>query len=90
MVILLLLTFHFVHFNDLFAEPIRLNAIPGLSKSSSSFTPEHLEMCIRDREEVEMAAQAGLRSVSLGTRILRCETAPIAALAAVLYAGGNM
>lgn len=41
-------------------------------------------------EEVEMAAQAGLRSVSLGTRILRCETAPIAALAAVLYAGGNM
>lgn len=41
-------------------------------------------------EEVEMAAQAGLRSVSLGTRILRCETAPVAALAAVLYAGGNM
>lgn len=41
-------------------------------------------------EEVKMAAQAGLRSVSLGTRILRCETAPIAALAAVLYAGGNM
>ena len=32
----------------------------------------------------------GCRSVSLGTRILRCETAPIAALAAVLYAGGNM
>ena len=27
---------------------------------------------------------------TLGTRILRCETAPIAALAAVLYAGGNM
>lgn len=41
-------------------------------------------------EEVALAAQAGLRSVSLGTRILRCETAPIAALAAVLYAGGNM
>ena len=31
-----------------------------------------------------------LSSVSLGTRILRCETAPVAALAAVLYAGGNM
>lgn len=41
-------------------------------------------------EEVALAAQAGLRGVSLGTRILRCETAPIAALAAVLYAGGNM
>lgn len=40
--------------------------------------------------EAEAARQAGLTSVSLGTRILRCETAPIAALAAVLYAGGNM
>ncbi|MGI6182254.1 MAG: 16S rRNA (uracil(1498)-N(3))-methyltransferase [Agathobaculum sp.] len=41
-------------------------------------------------EEAAEAEQAGLKSVSLGTRILRCETAPIAALAAVLYAGGNM
>ena len=41
-------------------------------------------------EEVETAVRLGLRSVSLGTRILRCETAPLAALAAVLYAGGNM
>lgn len=41
-------------------------------------------------EEAGQAVQAGLTSVSLGTRILRCETAPIAALAALLYAGGNM
>lgn len=41
-------------------------------------------------EEAVFAAEKGLTSVSLGTRILRCETAPIAALAAVLYAGGNM
>ncbi|MFP9035726.1 RsmE family RNA methyltransferase, partial [Enterococcus faecalis] len=41
-------------------------------------------------EEAAFAVQSGLTSVSLGTRILRCETAPIAALAAVLYAGGNM
>lgn len=41
-------------------------------------------------EEVQKAGNAGLMSVSLGTRILRCETAPVAALAAVLYAGGNM
>ena len=41
-------------------------------------------------EEAALAAQLGLKSVSLGTRILRCETAPVAALAAVLYAGGNM
>lgn len=40
--------------------------------------------------EKDAAEQAGLKSVSLGTRILRCETAPIAALAALLYAGGNM
>ena len=41
-------------------------------------------------EEAAAAQAAGLVSVSLGTRILRCETAPVAALAAVLYAGGNM
>lgn len=41
-------------------------------------------------EEAAQARQAGLCSVSLGARILRCETAPLAALAAVLYAGGNM
>lgn len=41
-------------------------------------------------EEAAFAAKTGLTSVSLGTRILRCETAPIVALAAVLYAGGNM
>lgn len=42
-----------------------------------------------DPAEAKAAVDAGLQSVSLGTRILRCETAPIAALAAVLYAGGN-
>lgn len=36
------------------------------------------------------AARAALTSVSLGARVLRCETAPIVALAAVLYAGGDM
>lgn len=41
-------------------------------------------------EEAAAAKNAGLKSVSLGTRILRCETAPIAALAAILYAGDNM
>lgn len=41
-------------------------------------------------EEAQAAAQAGLQSVSLGPRILRCETAPLAALAAVMYASGNL
>lgn len=41
-------------------------------------------------EEVNAAKQAGMRTVSLGPRVLRCETAPIVAMTAVLYAGGNM
>ena len=37
-------------------------------------------------EEAEMAAKAGARTVGLGPRILRCETAPLAVLAAVIAA----
>lgn len=36
-------------------------------------------------EEIEEALEAGCRSVSLGNRILRCETAPSAALSMILY-----
>lgn len=36
-------------------------------------------------EEIEEALKAGCRSVSLGNRILRCETAPSAALSMILY-----
>ncbi len=36
-------------------------------------------------EEVEQALKAGCRSVTLGSRILRCETAPSAALSMILY-----
>ena len=41
-------------------------------------------------EEVRMAAQAGMKICSLGPRILRCETAPLCALSAVLYAAGAL
>jgi 16S rRNA (uracil1498-N3)-methyltransferase len=41
-------------------------------------------------EEALFAAENGMRSVSIGPRILRCETAPIAALAAVMYHTGNL
>ncbi len=41
-------------------------------------------------EEAQQAQDAGLVSVSLGPRILRCETAPIAALACILYEGGDL
>lgn len=43
-----------------------------------------------EESEAEALVAAGAVSVSLGGRILRCETAPIAALAACLYAMGEM
>ncbi len=42
-----------------------------------------------DPAEAAFAAQNSMLSVSLGPRILRCETAPIAALAAIMYHTGN-
>ncbi|WMJ82626.1 16S rRNA (uracil(1498)-N(3))-methyltransferase [Oscillospiraceae bacterium LTW-04] len=41
-------------------------------------------------EEIAQATECGVRTASLGKRILRCETAPIAALAAVMFALGEM
>lgn len=41
-------------------------------------------------EEAAYAAESGMHSVSIGPRVLRCETAPLAALAAVMYHTGNM
>ena len=40
--------------------------------------------------EASFAASCGMLSVSLGPRILRCETAPICALSAVMLYTGNM
>lgn len=37
-----------------------------------------------------MAAKAGARTVGLGPRILRCETAPLAVLASVMTLTGNL
>jgi 16S rRNA (uracil1498-N3)-methyltransferase len=39
--------------------------------------------------EVEQAMAAGLRVCTLGKRILRCETAPLCALSAVMYDSGE-
>ena len=39
--------------------------------------------------EAEYAESAGMRIATLGSRILRCETAPIAALAAIMFHTGN-
>ena len=40
-------------------------------------------------KEVEMAKDMGLHICTLGSRILRCETAPLCALSAVMYATGE-
>ena len=41
-------------------------------------------------EEAGAAEQAGLLTASLGPRILRCETAPLAAISALMILTGNM
>ena len=41
-------------------------------------------------EEAEKAERAGLQPVTLGPRILRCETAPLCALSALMYETGNL
>ena len=43
-----------------------------------------------EASEVEQAAGAGLQVCTLGKRILRCETAPLAALSVVMDRSGNM
>ena len=42
-----------------------------------------------EEREVENAKAAGLHICTLGSRILRCETAPLCALSAVMYASGE-
>lgn len=42
-----------------------------------------------ESEEVRQAAKAGLKICTLGSRILRCETAPLCALSALMYATGE-
>lgn len=42
-----------------------------------------------DEKEVEAAKEAGLQICTLGNRILRCETAPLCALSALMYAVGE-
>lgn len=42
-----------------------------------------------EESEVSDARKAGLQVCTLGSRILRCETAPLCALSAVMYAAGE-
>jgi len=42
-----------------------------------------------EEKEVAQAREAGLQVCTLGKRILRCETAPLCALSAVMYDAGE-
>ena len=59
------------------AAPFRTAAI--LTGPEGGFEPE----------EITQAAAAGLKICTLGKRILRCETAPLCALSALMYASGE-
>lgn len=43
-----------------------------------------------ERGEIELARSAGIIPATLGTRILRCETAPVAAISVLMNLTGNM
>ena len=43
-----------------------------------------------EEHEADLARGRGMLTVTLGPRVLRCETAPVAALAAIMYHTGNM
>lgn len=43
-----------------------------------------------ERFEADLARLSGMTVCSMGPRILRCETAPITALTAIMYATGNL
>ncbi len=43
-----------------------------------------------EKKEVDLCAQNGITPVGLGSRILRCETAPIATLSIIMNLTGNM
>ena len=42
-----------------------------------------------EEKEVRQARETGLQVCTLGKRILRCETAPLCALSAVMYDAGE-
>ena len=56
------------------------NTIAIVTGSEGGFSPE----------EAQAAVAAGLVPVGLGPRILRCETAPLAALAVTMALTGNL
>ncbi|MDR0861661.1 MAG: 16S rRNA (uracil(1498)-N(3))-methyltransferase [Oscillospiraceae bacterium] len=66
-----------LHLRDALREDFKSVSI--VTGSEGGFTPE----------EAATATRLGLRSISLGARILRCDTAPVAGVAAVMLTKGD-
>lgn len=67
----------------------------SLRKALAGKAPETVAVMIGpeggfDSEEIKLAKEAGITSVTLGKRILRTETAPLVVSAAILYELGEM
>lgn len=67
----------------------------SLKKALQGKSPETVSVMIGpeggfEKEEIQLAKEHGIISVTLGKRILRTETAPLAVSAAVLYELGEM
>lgn len=67
----------------------------SLKKALRGKTPETVSVMIGpeggfEKEEIDLALRNGITSVTLGKRILRTETAPLAVASAVLYELGEM
>ncbi len=67
------------HLREALAGADTLQSAAVITGSEGGFSPA----------EAEAARAAGLVSVSLGPRILRCETAPLAAVSALMLMSGN-
>lgn len=63
-----------------------LEALPRLDSLSIVAGPEGGF----EPREAQYAGDIGMHIVTLGKRILRCETAPVAALAAIMFFSGNL
>ena len=80
---------------DLAIIPYEEETEVSLKKALSGKSPSTVAIMIGpeggfEKEEIQLAKDNGIISVTLGKRILRTETAPIAVSAAVLYEFGEM
>ena len=67
-------------------EPISKIITPGIKSAAIFIGPEGGF----EPYEADMARKVGLHVCSMGARILRCETAPVVALTALMYESGNL